>query len=146
MDQIGQSFHSKKVNLKDMRITVKNILFVIGLPSEMAQKTQQELSNPEHFGQYGQVIKLTVNDKPYGKATKGSNIFSVHVNYSNNKEASIAMLALHDKTVNQNKIKASFGTTKYCKSFLEGKFCYNKECLYYHELDTENEMNKVTNL
>lgn len=143
MNQCNRPIHSKKHNLKDMRITVKNILFVIGLPSEMAHKSQQELSSPEYFGQYGKVTKLTVNDKPYGKSSRESNIFSVHVNYSNCKEASIAMLSLHDKMVKHNKIKASFGTTKYCKSFLEGKYCYNKECLYYHELDPENEMNKV---
>jgi hypothetical protein len=133
--------NSSKQTLKDMRITVKNILFVIGLPSELANKSEEELMSEEYFGQYGRIIKLTKNEKAYNNKNS-SPIFSIHLNYSSERETSIAMLALNDKIIKNNKIKASFGTTKYCKNFIDDKFCYNKDCLYYHKLDIENEMNK----
>ena len=133
--------NSSKQTLKDMRITVKNILFVIGLPSELANKSEEELMSEEYFGQYGKILKLTKNEKPYNNKNS-SPIFSIHLNYSSDRETSIAMLALNDKIIKNNKIKASFGTTKYCKNFIDDKFCYNKDCLYYHKLDVENEMNK----
>ncbi len=133
--------NKSKQQLKDMRITVRNILFLIGLPTSLANKTEEELSGELFFGQYGKVLKITINDKPYSNKST-SPIFSIHVNYSSERETSIAMLALSDKTVLNSKIKASYGTTKYCKNFIEDKFCYNKDCLYYHKIDKENEMNK----
>mgnify|MGYP000732918116 CR=1 FL=1 len=51
--------NSSKQILKDMRITVKNILFVIGLPPELANKSEEELMSEEYFGQYGKILKLT---------------------------------------------------------------------------------------
>jgi len=52
------------------------------------------------------------------------------------------MLALNDKIILNIKIKASYGTTKYCKNFIENKFSYTKDCVYYHKIDKENKMNK----
>lgn len=142
MESNPSSTYNKQY-LKDMRITVKTILFVIGLPEEMTHLSSKELKGEEYFGQYGKVEKLSLNDKPYNKSSKTGLIFSIHINYKTESEASLAMLALHDKTIKNNKIKASFGTTKYCKNFIEDKFCYNKDCLYFHHIDHENEMNKV---
>lgn len=134
---------SDKDNLKNMRITVKTILFVIGIPKELKNLSSTELSSEKYFGQYGRIVKLTVNDKPYNKSSNNGCVYSIHINYQTERECSLAMLALHDKILNNNKIKASFGTTKYCKNFVEDKPCYNNECLYYHKIDKLNEMHKV---
>jgi CCR4-NOT transcription complex subunit 4 len=36
-------------------------------------------------------------------------------------------------------VRASFGTTKYCNSFLRGLPCNNGDCLYLHELGDERD-------
>jgi len=57
--------NKSKQLLKDIRITVRNILFLIGLPTSLAQKTGEELSEELYFGQHGKILKITINDKPY---------------------------------------------------------------------------------
>jgi hypothetical protein len=36
-------------------------------------------------------------------------------------------------TLDGKTLRASFGTTKYCTSFLKGQTCLNKNCLYLHD-------------
>lgn len=131
----------RKTLLKNVRITVKNILFVIGIPKELTFISEEDLSSLDYFGKYGKVIKITINEKPY-QIKNNTEIYSIHINYLNEKDCSIALLSLSDKIVKGNKLKASYGTTKYCKNFLEDKICFNKECLYYHKFDVSNEMSK----
>lgn len=130
-------------NLHDMRITMTNILFVIGFNKKFISKSREELEGENYFGHYGKVLKLVINEFPYDKSNKNGPFYSIHINYQDEKETSHAILALHDKLIDKNKIKASYGTTKFCKNFIEKKTCFNKECLFYHKIDNSLMMNKV---
>lgn len=144
--QMKNSVSSAKIDkshLKDMRITMPNILFVIGLSHDIIKKSKEELSGENYFGHYGKVCKVAINDRSYDKTNRNGPIYSAHINFSTEKETCLAMLSLHDKFVMNNKLKASFGTTKYCKNFIEGKYCHNTDCFYYHKIDESKEMNKV---
>ena len=50
-----------------------------------------------------------------------------------------AILAVDEFTLEKRLLRASFGTTKYCSFFLKGQKCINKECLYLHKFNPENE-------
>lgn len=39
---------------------------------------------------------------------------------------------MDSKIINNNTIKATYGSTKFCTYYLKGKECTNKECLYLH--------------
>ena len=39
-----------------------------------------------------------------------------------------------------NLIRASFGTTKYCSFFLRNLVCNNSECMYLHDLGSEEDI------
>lgn len=141
INNMSKELTKRKTLLKNVRITVKNILFVIGIPKELTFISEEDLSTFDYFGKYGKVIKITINEKPY-QIKNNTEIYSIHINYLNERDCSIALLSLSDKIVKGNKLKASYGTTKYCKNFLEDKICINKECLYYHKFDVSNEMSK----
>lgn len=130
-------------NLNDMRITMTNILFVIGFNKKFISKSREELEGENYFGHYGKVLKLVINEFPYDKSNKNGPFYSIHINYHDEKETSHAILALHDKLIDKNRIKASYGTTKFCKNFIDKKPCFNKECLFYHKIDNSLIMNKV---
>ena len=137
------NINKDKSYLKNMRITVMKILFVIGLPKNVISQSHKELAGKNYFGHYGNVVKVSINDKPYDRSNKSGPIYSMHVNYSTEEETCLAMLALHEKVLHNSKIKTSFGTTKYCNNFIENKVCYNKECLYHHKYNPEQELSKV---
>lgn len=133
-----------KSNLENMRVTNTRLAFVIGLSEELIKLSNQELSSEEYFGQYGTVVKISKNTKQqYDRKGKNGPSFSVHVTYSNQKEASLAILTLYDQVVDSHTIKTSYGTSKYCINFISNKKCMNKECLYLHKIDKYNSLDKV---
>lgn len=60
------------------------------------------------------------------------NQFSIYATFSSEKEAMLCRLALEEYKFQNNLIKASFGTTKYCSFFVSKQKCQNQECLYLH--------------
>lgn len=55
----------------------------------------QELIKEEYFGQYGKILKVVVNkDKPFNPRGSNGPTYSAYVTYSNEKEASLAILVL----------------------------------------------------
>jgi CCR4-NOT transcription complex subunit 4 len=117
--------------LSKYRIITKNLVYVIGLSQNISSR--EILLKEEYFGQYGTIIKLVINKKkaynlnhPFGPS------YSAYITYSKPYEASIAILALDNITIDNHVIRASFGTTKYCQNFLNGNECQNKDCLFLH--------------
>ena len=121
----------------NLRILQKNVVYVIGLSSSLANKTT--LSGWQYFGQYGQITKIVVNKSGYGKSFKNDTTYSAYVTYSTQGEAALALLAIDNCVVDGHVIRASFGTTKYCTFFLKGIDCGNKECLYLHQFADEED-------
>ena len=127
--------------LADARIITKNLVYIIGLSSNIAHK--EKLNKYEYLGQYGTIIKTVVNrNKAYNLNSPHGPSYSAYVTYSKPYEASIAILSLDDKMIDNHIIRASFGTTKYCSYFLKGIECTNKECLFLHKLAGENDIIK----
>ena len=127
--------------LSDARIITKNLVYIIGLSSNIAHK--EKLNKYEYLGQYGTIIKIVVNrNKAYNLNSPHGPSYSAYVTYSKPYEASIAILSLDDKLIDNHIIRASFGTTKYCSYFLKGIECTNKECLFLHKLAGENDIIK----
>jgi CCR4-NOT transcription complex subunit 4 len=97
--------------MADARIITKNLVYVIGLSTKLANKDL--LQSKEYFGQYGTITKTVVNkNKAYNSNNPKGPSFSAYVTYSKPYEASIAILALDDVIIDDHLIRASFGTTK----------------------------------
>ena len=127
--------------LADARIITKNLVYIIGLSSSLADKAK--LSKYEYLGQYGQIIKTVVNkNKAYNQNNIYGPSYSAYVTYSKPSEASIAILSLDNTKIDNHLIRASFGTTKYCSYYLKGIECTNKECLFLHKKADENDIIK----
>ena len=127
--------------LTDARIITKNLVYIIGLSSSIANK--EKLNKYEYLGQYGTIIKIVVNkNKAYNQNSPHGPSYSAYVTFSKPCEASIAILSLDDKMIDNHLIRASFGTTKYCSYFLKGIECNNKECLFLHKWADENDIIK----
>ena len=127
--------------LTDARIITKNLVYIIGLSSNIANK--EKLNKYEFLGQYGSIVKIVVNkNKAYNQNSIHGPSYSAYVTFSKPCEASIAILSLDDKMIDNHLIRASFGTTKYCSYFLKGIECNNKDCLFLHKLADENDIIK----
>ena len=127
--------------LADARIITKNLVYIIGLSSSIANK--DKLNKYEYLGQYGSIVKIVVNkNKAYNQNSPHGPSYSAYVTFSKPSEASIAILSLDDTVVDNHLIRASFGTTKYCSYFLKGIECSNKDCLFLHKKADENDIIK----
>ena len=127
--------------LADARIITKNLVYIIGLSDSIANK--EKLNKYEYLGQYGSIVKIVVNkNKAYNQNSPHGPSYSAYVTFSKPSEASIAILSLDDKMIDNHLIRASFGTTKYCSYFLKGIECNNKECLFLHKWADENDIIK----
>ena len=127
--------------LAEARIITKNLVYIIGLSSQIANK--DKLKKYEYLGQYGTIIKIVVNkNKAYNQNSPHGPSYSAYVTFSKPTEASIAILSLDDTMIDNHLIRASFGTTKYCAFFLKGKECNNKDCVFLHKIADENDIIK----
>jgi len=49
-------------------------------------------------------------------------------------------VALDGYNLNERPLKVSYGTTKYCSSFIKGYECRNPECFYLHKFEGKKEV------
>ena len=122
----------------NIRVICKKILYLIGIPYEIAN--EETLIKKEYLGQYGSIHKIIVNKNGYLKNESNSPTYSSYITYSNEVEASLALLTLNNSTLFDHKLNACYGTNKYCNSFLKGVECNNKDCFYLHEYANKNDI------
>jgi len=122
----------------NIRVISKKILYLIGIPYEIAN--EETLIKKEYLGQYGSIHKIIVNKNGYMKNESNSPTYSSYITYSNEIEASLALLTLNNSTLFDHKLNACYGTNKYCNSFLKGVECNNKDCFYLHEYANKNDI------
>ena len=130
---LGKIIFSKNemLSLSKIRIIKKNLVHVHGFPSSLANT--EKLSQIEYFGQYGKIQKILLSSKINSETNKKT--FSVYITYSNEKEASYAILAVDSLLIEGKLIRVFFGTTKYCNYFLNNSYCPNEEkCMFLHKL------------
>ncbi|KEG03928.1 CCR4-NOT transcription complex subunit 4, putative [Plasmodium vinckei vinckei] len=118
--------------IKDIRVVQRNLVFVIGITENYAKKNI--LKKNEHFGKYGQISNIIINKSQAFNPQYNGPSFSAYITYSNEKEAINAIYFIDGMTLDNKTLKASFGTTKYCSSFLKNYSCVNEDCFYLHEL------------
>ena len=125
-------FDNSKYQSSNIRVMCKNILYLIGIPIEIANK--DTLIKKEYLGQYGSIQKIIINKNGYLKNELD------YPTYSSQIEASLALLALNNSNHLNHKLNACYGTNKYCNSFLKGVECTNKDCYYLHETADQNDI------
>ena len=123
---------------QNIRVICKKIVYLIGIPIEIAE--EDTLIKKEYLGQYGSIHKIIVNKNGYMKNESNSPTYSSYITYSNETEASLALLSLNNSIVFNHKLNACYGTNKYCNNFLKGIECNNKDCFYLHEIANKNDI------
>ena len=127
-------------NLIQSRIIQKNLVYLIGLSSDLV-KIEQKLKSYEYFGQYGKIIKLVINkNKTYNTNGPNGPSYTCFITYSSEVESSLAILSMDNCIIDNHEIKANYGTTKYCLNFLKNAECKNKDCIYLHKLANEKDI------
>ena len=122
--------------LSKIRIIQKNLVHFQGFPDNISNP--EILSKKEYFGQFGTIIKIMISSKE-DKITKKKNN-SAYITYSSNKEAALAILSVDSTYIENNFVRAFFGTSKYCIHFLNNSECINKEnCMFIHSLQNEKD-------
>ena len=120
-----------------LRIIQKNLVHFLGFPDSIYD--ENILSSFEYFGQFGRINKIMLTSKIDEITKKKSN--SAYITFSNNEEASYAILSVDSIIIDGNFVRAFFGTTKYCVHFLNNEECYNKDkCMFLHYFANENDI------
>lgn len=125
-------------NLSSVRVIQRNLVYIIGIPSSLAD--EDLLQHKEYFGQYGKVMKVSVSRNAGGSIQySATNTCSVYITYSKEEEAVRCIQSVHGYVLEDKPLKACFGTTKYCHAWLRNTPCNNPDCLYLHEVGTQED-------
>ncbi|KAN0077590.1 hypothetical protein V8E54_005894 [Elaphomyces granulatus] len=130
---------SSRKNLAGVRVVQKNLVYVIGLNPTIRDESQllQTLRGPEYFGQYGDIEKIVVSKaKPSGNPNQG---IGVYVTFARKADAATCITAVDGTTNGDRALRAQYGTTKYCSSFLRNEQCSNRNCTFLHETGEDSD-------
>ena len=132
----AEFFEKNKIEyMSNLRIIKKNLVHIQGIPKEIA--IINLLKTEKYLGQYDKIIRFVMSQK---KSTENNkNLYSAYITYSNELEASSAILCTDSLLIEGKIIRAFFGTTKYCNYFLSNSICPNLyNCLFLHQLISGN--------
>lgn len=126
-------------HLANVRVVQKNLVYVIGLPSNLA--TEEILRGQDYFGQFGRINKIVINRRQTNNVAASTNASAnsnhptvgVYVTYATKEEATRAINAVDGSMLESRVLRATFGTTKYCSYYLRNIPCQNPNCMYLHE-------------
>ncbi|CAL5425118.1 unnamed protein product [Camellia sinensis] len=62
-----------------------------------------------------------------------------YITYPKEEEAVRCIQSVHGFTLDGRSLRACFGTTKYCHAWLRNVSCSNPDCLYLHEIGTQED-------
>ena len=120
-----------RLSLSKQRIIQKNLVHFQGFPDSLYNENL--LTSPEYLGQYGNIEKILLVSKE-DKKTK-QKINSAYVTFETDEQAAYCILSLDSIKINDQIVRAFFGTTKYCNHFLNNFHCFNKDkCIFLHHL------------
>ncbi|XP_056854898.1 uncharacterized protein LOC130506005 isoform X2 [Raphanus sativus] len=124
--------------LTSVRVIQRNLVYIVGLPLNLAD--EDLLHHKEYFGQYGKVLKVSMSRTSSGAIQQFPNdTCSVYITYAKEEEAVRCIQAVHGFTLDGKSLKACFGTTKYCHAWLRNAACVNPDCLYLHEVGSQED-------
>lgn len=125
-------------NLSSVRVIQRNLVYIVGLPLTLAD--EDLLQGAEYFAQYGKVLKVSISRTAAGTIQQFPNsTCSVYITYSKEEEAVRCIQSVHGYTLEGRPLRACFGTTKYCHAWLRSVPCINPDCLYLHEIGTQED-------
>ncbi|CAG9314047.1 unnamed protein product [Blepharisma stoltei] len=137
----SEHFQAQKVSkpsdrheLTKCRVIQRNLVYLIGLPPSIAD--EETMIEEKYFGQYGHIRKCAVKKtSPYISPLGIS--YSAFITYNTEIEATLCIKACDGFKIEGRRLKATFGTSKYCNSYIKGQKCLNADCLYLHELGSQ---------
>lgn len=128
-----------KSNFRNIRIIQRNIIYVIGIPEEIANENM--LTSSMYFGQYGEIIRIVINQSPHITEKKKEKYYSCYITYTTPESACLSIIATHISQVeSQLSLQASYATVKFCMFFVKKKPCRIKSCRFYHSYPPKSEI------
>ncbi|KAK3280763.1 hypothetical protein CYMTET_11414 [Cymbomonas tetramitiformis] len=125
-------------HLANVRVIQRNLVYVIGLSLNYCK--DEVLKKSEYFGKHGKIIKVSVNrNGVYNSANGGTPTGSAYVTFFRGEDALKCITAVDGSILDGKVLRACFGTTKYCNSFLKYQPCNNPDCLYLHDLGDDGD-------
>ncbi|KNC96943.1 CCR4-NOT core ubiquitin-protein ligase subunit MOT2 [Spizellomyces punctatus DAOM BR117] len=120
-------------HLANVRIVQKNLVYVLGLPPKIA--SEDILRSQDYFGQYGKITRVVVNRRAHSHTPVLAQVpnTGVYITFTRKEEAARAIEAVDGSVYDGKIIRATYGTTKYCASFLKNQPCQNPGCQFLHE-------------
>ena len=119
------------LTLSKQRIIQKNLVHFQGFPDSIYDKDL--LLSPEYFGQYGNIIKIVLVSKEDKVLKKKTN--SAYLTFETKEQAAYCILSVDSIKIDNQLVRAFFGTTKYCNHFLNNYNCFNEEkCMFLHHI------------
>lgn len=119
---------AERRRLFDVRVIRRNLVYVVGLTPRFCKEAP--LRETRIFQKFGEVLKIHATPpKPNAALVTGS----AYVTFADEAAAARCIRGVDNTTLDGKTLRASFGTTKYCTSFLRGAPCVNKNCLYLHD-------------
>lgn len=83
-------------HLAGLRVLQKNLVYVMGMDTGGSDEdVTQTLKGPQHFGQYGKIVKLATSKAKEGYG--GHNSIGVYVTFANKEDAKTCIEALDGK-------------------------------------------------
>ncbi|GER51110.1 RNA binding (RRM/RBD/RNP motifs) family protein [Striga asiatica] len=133
----GKTLEGRK-QLESVRVIQRNLVYVVGLPLNYAD--EEILQRKDYFSQYGKVLKVSISRTATGAIQQfANNTCSVYITYSKEEEAVRCIQLVHGFVLDGKPLRACFGTTKYCHAWLRNMPCSNKDCLYLHEIGSQED-------
>ncbi|KAK1284816.1 hypothetical protein QJS10_CPB21g01163 [Acorus calamus] len=124
--------------LSSVRVIRRNLVYIIGIPMNLAD--ENALDRKEYFGQYGKVLKVSISRTAGGAIQQSSTgTCSVYITYAREEEAIRCIQAVHNFVLEGKPLRACFGTTKYCHTWLRNMSCNNPDCLYLHDIGSQED-------
>nr|AOR51872.1 transcriptional repressor [Phaffia rhodozyma] len=134
-------------HLKDVRIIVKSMVFVVGMGVGQEGRAEEQLAtlrSNDYFGQYGKISKLILHKRPPSSTPSSNNLpnVGIYITYLRREDAARAIAALDgfpSPSVPGQVLRASYGTAKYCENWLRNTKCENSSCMGLHDWGDERD-------
>ena len=121
--------------LFDVRVIRRDLVYVVGLTPRLCEEAP--LRETGVFQKFGEVLKIhAAPPKPGAALVTGS----AYVTFADEEAAARCIRGVDRVALDGKTLRASFGTTKYCASFLRGARCMNKNCLYLHDVGVDRNL------
>ncbi|KAG6814288.1 hypothetical protein H0H92_013413 [Tricholoma furcatifolium] len=129
-------------HLANVRVVQRNVVYVVGIGPRFAKEELiPTLRSNDYFGQYGKITKIIlVKRTPSGG---GDPVVGLYITYYRREDAARAIAAVDGAPstggARGDVMRASYGTTKYCMTFLRGVSCGDHSCMNLHEWGDEKD-------